>query len=135
MDQSENVAPVVRIFHSSPKKPEKEREEWYYAPSGKRSRYVYCDECSFRATYQPALAKHIKAKHPPLKANTRRAANVPASLDLEKWYVPPGGGVPISYKFCGDCDAKFLKGSQLKNHVTQYHPSSINGRCKLNFLV
>ena len=104
----ENVAPVVRIFHSSPKKPEKSRDEWYYAPHGKRKRYQYCDECSYRTSSNFTLAKHINAKH--------------------------------TFKFCGDCNHKFLILNDLKQHIKNQHPSSTTalpkkGLCNWNFAI
>ena len=107
LDQSEIVAPIVRVFHSSPKRPEKSRDEYYYAPNGTRAKYLYCDKCSYKTTAShKTLSNHIHAKH--------------------------------TFKFCGYCNHKFLKRTDLNQHVRHHHPPPTtalpkDGLCNWNF--
>jgi len=92
-------------------------EEWYYAPCGKRYRYLHCADCEFKTTIIKNMTSHIKTFHP-----FSTLPNLSKSVSSSK--KPRPKYVPGEMKFrCTECkfitDRKKLFGHHQSLHRTK----------------
>ncbi len=79
-------------------------QEWYYAPNGTRTKYKFCDKCSYKSANRETLIKHIESEHPD------STQNVPQLRFKSKRQRPLPNGVSVKTEprdetfQCTDCD-------------------------------